>query len=101
MTWEVIDDFHTRAKVFASKNKIRHVLTERDFLEQYKPYEPVYEYWWVLLDKETMDFKCIFDECATDEEMEWHIDNFKGIVYVKIVETKRERATLKGEDDVH
>lgn len=33
--------------VWYSKNdKKEHVITKDDFLEQYKPYEPVYEYQW-------------------------------------------------------
>ena len=31
---------------YQDKELNNHVLTERDFLEQYKPYEPVYEYQW-------------------------------------------------------
>ena len=40
------DAHHTdgiRTVIF-SDTKLRHVLTEHDFLEQYKPYEVVYEY---------------------------------------------------------
>ena len=32
-----------------STHRVRHVLTERDFLEQYKPYEVVYEYQYAYL----------------------------------------------------
>ena len=30
----------------STKTDHMHILTERDFLDQYKPYEPVYEYQW-------------------------------------------------------
>ena len=38
-----------------------HVLTERDFLEQYKPYEPVYEWQWAYI---------------TNSLLKWHTSNY-------------------------
>lgn len=65
------------------KNKIRHVLTERDFLEQYKPYEPVYEYRYVTdIYCETKILNRYFTEDEIKEEYE---------VYQRIDFTKKER----------
>ena len=60
-----------------------HVLTERDFLEQYKPYEPVYEYRYVTdIYCETKILNRYFTEDEIKEEYE---------VYQRIDFTKRER----------
>ena len=59
-----------------STHRVRHVLTERDFLEQYKPYEPVYE---IVI---TSSFYC------SDEEFLLH--NFAKECQ-PILFTKRER----------
>ena len=60
-----------------------HVLTESDFLEQYKPYEPVYEYKFVT------DIHCgtkILDGYFTEDEIKEKYE-----VYQRIDFTKRER----------
>lgn len=63
--------------VIFSDTQWRHVLTERDFLEQYKPYEPVYEYQflWKVKDGDCWDsvttsyYKDI-QECVNSESEE-------------------------------
>ena len=65
------------------KTDYLHVLTEHDFLEQYKPYEPVYEYRYVTdIYCETKILNRYFTEDEIKEEYE---------VYQRIDFTKRER----------
>ena len=68
-----------------------HVLTERDFLEQYKPYEPVYEYRYALqLSKERA---IVTDDFYKDDEefvQAWLSENDKS-AYQRLDFTKRER----------
>ena len=67
----------------STKTDYMHVLTERDFLEQYKPYEPVYEYRYVTdIYCETKILNRYFTEDEIKEEYE---------VYQRIDFTKRER----------
>ena len=73
---------------FCDKQGIDHVLTERDFLEQYKPYEVVYE------------FECIAQQpngdrhytgFMTEKEMEYFSFQNDCAYYQRIDFTKRER----------
>lgn len=69
--------------LFKDKEKEFHILTERDFLEQYKPCEPVYEYRYVTdIYCETKILNRYFTEDEIKEEYE---------VYQRIDFTKRER----------
>ena len=68
-----------------------HVLTERDFLEQYKPYEPVYEYKYVIgfteFQKITNKFYKSDEELMSSEDTYGFIgQNFQRLDF-----TKRER----------
>ena len=61
-----------------------HVLTERDFLEQYKPYEE-YVYRWVYVVHDTIGFS---SEKMTREEFEKHYLGGKITLCACISETK-------------
>lgn len=63
-----------------------HVLTERDFLKQYKPYEPVYEYAYTYVDKNGFFVTaCYFKD---DEEFKKYNSDTK---FQRLDFTKRER----------
>ena len=49
----------------STKTDHMHILTERDFLDQYKPYEPVYEYRWAY---DTGVAICISQDYFTERE---------------------------------
>ena len=75
--------------VWYSKNDEKeHVLTKDDFLEQYKPYEAVYEYKYAYpLIKDDHEIIIVQNVYLTDEQMEK-----SGIKeYQRIDFTKRER----------
>ncbi len=77
----------------------RHVLTESDFLDQYKPYEPVYEYGYAYYEN-NLGWN-LFTDYLTEEEAKTKME-LKGYdKYQRLDFTKRERSCLKGEDDVH
>lgn len=67
------------------------VLTERDFLEKYKPYEPVYEYKYVIgsteFQKITNKFYKNFEELMNSEDTY----GFIGQSFQRLDFTKRER----------
>lgn len=68
---------------FKDEKQVKHILTKHDFLEQYKPYEPVYEYRYVTdIYCETKILNRYFTEDEIKEEYE---------VYQRIDFTKRER----------
>ena len=75
---------------FFDKEESIHVLTERDFLEQYKP-EPVYEYKYVIgsteFQKITNKFYKTFEELMNSED----IYGFIGQSFQRLDFTKRER----------
>ena len=68
-----------------------HVLTEQDFLEQYKPYEPVYEYKYVIGFTEFQKITNKFYK--SDEELMSSEDTygFIGQSFQRLDFTKRER----------
>ena len=68
-----------------------HILYDYDFLEQYKPYEPVYEYKWAYLNKK--DFFIAIDDkhFYLDEEEFYKAYRKEHIVGQRLDFTKRER----------
>ena len=78
------DDLRDCTIVFyQDKGRYNHAIAQRDFLEQYKPYEPVYEY------KYATDIHCgtkILDKYFTEDEIKEEYE-----VYQRIDFTKRER----------
>ena len=76
---------------FIDSENNSHILTERDFLEQYKPYEVVYEYKWAYLNKK--DFFIAIDDkhFYIDEEEFYKAYRKEHIVGQRLDFTKRER----------
>lgn len=67
-----------------------HVLTERDFLEQYKHYKPVYEYKYVFINK--IDGFVEIDQYFYANENEFYSAyNKENIIGQRLDFTKRER----------
>ena len=77
--------------IFEDNTTLEHVLSVRDFLEQYKPYEVVYEYRYALqLSKERT---IVTDDFYKDDEefvRAWLSENDKS-AYQRLDFTKRER----------
>lgn len=81
---------HDEVIFFTCKKGINHVLFDYDFLEQYKPYEPVCEWQWAYI---------------TNSLLRWHITNYmtekefktwqgsanSSLEYKRLDFTKRER----------
>lgn len=67
-----------------------HVLTEQDFLEQYKPYEPVYEWQWAYFTNSLLKWHT--SNYMTEEEFKtWQGSANNSLVYQRLDFTKRER----------
>lgn len=71
--------------VWYRDNKGRHVLTKGDFLEQYKPYEPIYEYQYAF--NNIINGVLVADGFYTDKEVSLIIESKKQ----RLDFTKRER----------
>lgn len=73
------------------KKNTNHVLTENDFLKQYKPYEPVYEYKYAFANISQLD-SVWFDSTYFKDEIEigksYLLNTIK---YQRLDFTKRER----------
>lgn len=74
----------------STKTDHYHVLTERDFLKQYKPYEPIEEWQWLFI---THNFKkWNTTEYLTEEEFkDWQGGAPSSLEYQRLDFTKRER----------
>ena len=67
-----------------------HVLTERDFLKQYKPYEVVYEWQWAYITNSLLRWH--ISNYMTEEEFKtWQGSANSSLEYQRIDFTKRER----------
>lgn len=76
----------------STKTDYPHIITERDFLEQYKPYEPVYEYQYVLrnyIDCPIYESQRYYKDDNEFLEKEVNDKNFK--TFQRLDFTKRER----------
>ena len=71
---------------FNSTQHYAHILTERDFFEQYKPYEPVYEYQYAV--NSSRGVIEINSEYRTDSEAKFF---YTGLPFQRLDFTKRER----------
>lgn len=69
---------------------VKHILTERDFLEQYKPYEVVYEYRWVVGEVCSERVTKHYTDEEAEKELSCYLSNRQRIEY-----TKRERKCQK------
>lgn len=70
-----------------------HVITERDFLEQYTPYEPVYEWQWAYTTSETINWGTTAH--MTEEEFKtWQGKAPSSLEYHRLEFTKRERQCI-------
>lgn len=75
---------------FIDSKTISHILTERDFLEQYKPYEPVYEWQWAYITNSLLNWHT--SNYMTEEEFKtWQGSANNSLVYQRLDITKRER----------
>ena len=98
-TVEVFDviDYRSRIKsisfetVIFIKNYIVHVLTKDDFLRQYKPYEPVYEWKWAFKDNKTYGHVQILEYKTESEFIEWQSKADATLEYQRLDFTKQER----------
>ena len=71
---------------YIDKDTISHILTERDFLEQYKPYEVVYEYLYAL------DYEYLgISEKYYKDDTEFQTKNEMCKSFQRLDFTKRER----------
>ena len=71
-----------------TKTDFIHVLTERDFLEQYKPYEVVYEYEFIA---QQPNGDRHYTNYLTEKEMEYFSFQNDCAYYQRLDFTKRER----------
>ena len=90
---EISDSFYS--KIFMINFTIDLILTDKkcfiikaDFLEQYKPYEPVYEWQWCTKYNGNDLYEAT--EYYTEEEIEKHVD-FEKLYIQRLDITKRER----------
>ena len=75
--------------VWYSKNDEKeHVITKDDFLEQYKPYEPVYEFEFIAQQPDGIRY---FTHFMTDKEMGFFSFQNDCAYYQRLDFTKRER----------
>ena len=69
---------------------VKHILTERDFLEQYKPYEVVYEWQWAYITNSLLRWH--ISNYMTEEEFKtWQGSANSSLEYQRLDFTKRER----------
>ena len=73
---------------FTCKQGKRHILIDYDFTEQYKPYEPIYE--WEFVAQQPDGFRH-FTDFMTEKEMEYFSFQNDCAYYQRLDFTKRER----------
>ena len=68
-----------------------HVDTEEDFLDSFKPYEPVYEYQWAYVTRQPNSGARLTVFMTEEQFTLWREDHWEEFEYQRLDFTKRER----------